>query len=82
MQVKTVIHLSQSIEGALLHWDDEDWSSNVLNDDGSYMNAAKAKSLFIKLKSDGVKVLPIGECPNFDYQKGCQCRVKSMESEE
>lgn len=73
LKIKRTLHLSQSIEGALKNWSELDWGMSLLNDDGSYMNSAKAKSIFLKLKDEGKRVLPIGHCPNFDYQKGCLC---------
>ena len=43
----------------------------VKSDDGEYASFAEAQTYLDQLRSDGVHVLPVGECNNFDPIKGC-----------
>lgn len=63
-----MLHLSQSIEGALKYWTRKDWvelgKENNLSGD-------ECKKFFENYREKGWKVIPMGDCDNFDYKKGC-----------
>lgn len=64
-----IIHLSQSIEGALKHWNRSMWK--MIADDNN-MTVAECKEQFKIMLSEGKKVLPISkDCKTFDYVNGC-----------
>lgn len=68
------MHLCQSVRGAL------NWDKRMLkrmckvytNDDGTHPTPDQLRDYFMDALSEGKEVLPIGECDNFDYKKGCQ----------
>lgn len=44
----------------------------MLHDDGKRMTDSEAREYLYTALGEGKRVLPCGECDNFDYQKGCQ----------
>lgn len=76
------IHLSQSIRGALMNWDDEDWVGVVRDDAGRLMHPREVKAAFLDHLARGVELLPIGgPCEGFDPVTGCPGHEISEESE-
>ena len=72
--VKTY-HLSQSVRGPLLNWSEEDWIQAVewiSRKDGTRFSPLELKAAFLEHVAQGHNVIPIGDCDNFDYKKGCQ----------
>lgn len=68
------VHLSQSITGPLLNWTSSDWQNAtkwITKKDGSAYSARELKMLFIQELSKGHEVIPMGDCDNFDYKRGC-----------
>ena len=67
-------HLCQSITGPLMAWTKKDWKAAtrwIKRKDGTAYTADELKGEFIKELAQGHEVIPIGECDNFDYKKGC-----------
>ena len=46
--------------------------SYASDDDGKPLTNAKFREMLYDELSKGYRVLPIGDCDNFDYQKGCR----------
>jgi len=70
------VHLCQSITGPLRNWKPKDWKNAlrwINKGDGSkYASADELKGAFLAELAKGHEVVPIGDCDNFDYKKGCQ----------
>jgi len=63
------IHVCQSIEGALLHWDFDIWLEVAVQ---NKMTVNETKREFIKYLKEGKKVISMGKpCEGFSYQTGC-----------
>lgn len=71
----TNYHMSQSITGPLMNWKKADWKRGtkyMTRDDGSTYTPDELKAVFLKELALGHECVPIGECDNFDWKKGCQ----------
>jgi hypothetical protein len=68
-------HLCLSIRGAL-SWPLRDFQRKIVpmlqHDDGRPMTEHEARNALFDELAQGHEVLPIGQCDNFDYTKGCQ----------
>ena len=72
--IKTKRHMCQSVQGWLnLSPRDQRRSLKyTTRDDGTpFGGVAELRQIFIDAKERGYRVLPICECDNFDYQRGC-----------
>ncbi len=73
--MSTKYHLCIDISGALRNWTAKNFAryyfGSVLHDDGRSMTHAEAIFMLKENRAMGRRVLPIGECDNFDYQNGC-----------
>ena len=67
----TSYHMCQSISGALRNWKASNWKNSVRHKSGRWMTPDEVKDMLLEELGKGRKVLPIGKCSNFDYQKGC-----------
>lgn len=65
--MSTTRHMSLNIRGAILN-KDYSWFSR---DDGTPASLREAESFLLDRLALGERFLPIGECDNFDHQKGC-----------
>lgn len=63
-------HFCQSVEGALKNWKRREWVSIMKSN--SLKSVEEAQELFWKLHSEGKRVIPIGDCDNFDFKTGCR----------
>jgi len=59
------------IKGALLNWKKKQLAC-IEHDDGQPMKPRAARMWLLEQLEQGRKVLPMGSCDNWDYQKGCQ----------
>jgi hypothetical protein len=69
------LHMCQSITGPLMNWKKRDWqkaTKYIFKNDGSRFTADALKQSFLEELALGHEVVPIGECDNFDWKKGCQ----------
>lgn len=65
------IHVFLDVKGALTNWDDKLLASCVAHDDGSPMTAREAKAFLLEELAQGHELIPMAECDNFDWKKGC-----------
>lgn len=64
-----MIHVCQSVEGALRNWKKADWRS-VARANG--WSIEQTKEVFWQYMREGKRVIPIGEmCEGFSYESGC-----------
>jgi hypothetical protein len=74
------IHLSQSITGPLKNWTLKEWKAAteyITRTDGSRFTVDQLKEAFVEELAKGHKVIPIGECDNFDWEHGCRGHAHS-----
>jgi len=68
-------HCCQSITGPLRNWKAKDWKSaakHMTKPDGTKFTPEGLKDAFFEELAKGHEVIPLGDCDNFDYKKGCQ----------
>jgi len=70
------IHMCQSIEGPLMNWGQREWKQALKymnKEDGSpFSSVNELKQAFLDELAKGHKVVPIGDCDNFDWEHGCK----------
>ncbi len=66
------VHLCISIRGALKNWNTSDFMHLFKRDDGTTLTAQEAREYLLDELESGKKVLPVGDCDNFDFQNGCK----------
>ena len=67
--MKRIIHLSLDIDGGIQN---ARLLKGCITVDGRVLNTVKEIRAFLyEQKAMGRKVLTMGDCENFDYQKGC-----------
>jgi hypothetical protein len=68
--------MSQSIEGPLMNWSDQDWCDatkwTTRKDGTKFESGSELKREYLRVHRDGWRVVPYGDCDNFDKEKGCQ----------
>lgn len=62
-------HMRVDIEGAMRNA--EEYIGAIIVDGKKLQTVEEVKQFFKNQLDLGRKVLPIGDCDNFDYQKGC-----------
>lgn len=69
--VRTRVHMCLCVAGAL-RWKDSRLAGLFTKDDGSECTGREARE-YLKLQDyQGRRVIPIGDCDNFDYNTGCR----------
>lgn len=69
------IHLSQSIVGPLVNWSDSEWLDAlkwITREGKQYACVEDLRRAFVDELRDGHEVVPIGDCDDFDWKKGCR----------
>ena len=66
-----IVHLCMNIKGCLRNNSDKDLEGMFQDDGGKDVPVEKAKIFLNQCLEKGWKVIPVGDCDNFDYQKGC-----------
>ena len=66
----TQIHLHLSVK-SVLHWPKKDLKGLLITEDGKRMTADEAFDALLDELTKGNEVLPMGDCDNFDFKKGC-----------
>lgn len=76
--MRKIIHVCQSVEGALKSWTKQDWQ-NIADHNNTTVHAVKER--FRIWAFEGKRVIPLGEpCEGFSYQDGCPGHI--IEDEE
>ena len=59
-----------------MNWTARDWQKSVSwfkkRDGSRFKDGREVKAEFVRLLGEGWKVLPVGDCDNFDKAKGCR----------
>ena len=66
---RRIIHLCLDIRGGIIHA--KELRGNITVDGKTLRTTAEVKNFLQSQLDMGRKVLPMCECNNFDYQKGC-----------
>lgn len=67
--MRRVVHICQSVDGALRNWGKAEWK-HVAKENGR--SPEYIRKQFEIYKFEGKKVIPIGPmCDGFDFEKGC-----------
>jgi hypothetical protein len=72
MEVGRSYHFCVDIKGALRNWTKKSYKGFMVDDEGRTMSFQKAKLELIRQLQMGRRVMPAGDCDNFDYQTGCK----------
>jgi hypothetical protein len=70
------IHCSLSVRGAL-KWPKSRLRKLLVDEKGKYLSADGAREALLDQLALGREVLPLGECPGFDFQSGCPGHVEA-----
>lgn len=70
-------HMSINIEGVLTQYKKKKINF-CSNDDGTPMSDAEARFEFLKARNEGKRVLPMGDCYRFCFEKGCKGHIKAL----
>lgn len=65
------VHICIDLRGALTNWHDSEWR-NCVTDKGRTLTPKEVQAAFLDELAKGRRVIPFGECDNFDYQTGCK----------
>lgn len=71
MSKTTSYHFCINIRG-MLEWPKKDLKKAMRKEDGSYLTPDEVRDFLFDRLSEGKKVLPLGECDNFCFEKGCR----------
>lgn len=74
LAVKETRHFCQNVEGAIKNWTKSYWE-HVAKENG--ISVAETQGFFFRCQREGKRVVPIGECDNFDFQTGCKGHIES-----
>jgi len=64
-------HMSLNIKGMLEYYGKRKIKDLFFKEDGTPLSSVESREYLNECLSNGWRVIPIGECDNFDYQKGC-----------
>lgn len=65
-------HMGLSVEGALRQIPNNNKYSFANHDDGRAMTNKELRVYLTKARFEGKRLLPMGDCDNFDDQNGCR----------
>lgn len=67
-------HMGLDVQGALnaIEHRDNKLMSFAQHDNGRFMTFGELKDELWQALKEGKKVIPTGDCDNFDYKKGCR----------
>lgn len=67
--MKRLVHIVQSVEGAIKNWKESDWTHVATE---NQTTVQMVKEYFERCRERGVKFIPIGDpCEGFTADKGC-----------
>lgn len=73
-------HLSLNIEGAFRNFGRRKMTGLLQDDDGTNLSDKEVRDYLNECLVKGWKVIPCGDCDNFDYQTGCKGHTKKYRS--
>lgn len=76
---RRIIHCCLDIEGAIRNA--KDFKGCITVDSHTLTTVRKVKSFLREQLAIGRRVLPVGDCDNFDYQTGCKGHVVEEDAE-
>lgn len=76
---RTLVHCCLDISGALKHA--KDFKGCITVDGRPLMTVKEIKEFLEYQLAMGRRVLPMGDCDNFDYQTGCKGHVVQEDAE-
>jgi len=71
---ETLLHMSVNLKGLLRNTGKKSMKGFFTDDNGNELSDKDARKYVFDCIARGWRVIPMGDCPNFDYQEGCQCR--------
>jgi len=74
-------HMKWNIVGALKR-SDKELDGTMQYEDGRFLTGAQVRKYLQKCLVKGWRVLPLGNCEGFDYQKGCPGHPNEKEENE
>lgn len=63
-------HVALNVRGALA-WPKRELKGLLTDNDGRKLSPDQARSALMDMLSQGIELLPIGDCDGFDYKTGC-----------
>jgi hypothetical protein len=69
--MKEIRHMSVDITGVLRNYGKKSMKGLITEDNGAEWTDVMVRKYLNKCLAEGKKLLPIGDCEGFDYQKGC-----------
>lgn len=73
--------MAASIDGMLSFYKRKNMNGIMNHDDGRPLTDGEARAFLAESKEKGWKVIPCGDCDNFDHQTGCKGHVLMYEDE-
>lgn len=77
-------HMCMSVTGPLANWPLREWKralKYINKDDGTpFRSVEELKRSFLDELAKGHKVIPMGECDNFDWEQGCMGHLVEEET--
>ena len=75
-------HMCCDIRGLLNNNNTPNSLKGMFSDDnGNPVSDREAREYLYDCIAKGWRVIPMGDCPTFDYQKGCQCHKMEKQNE-
>ena len=77
---KNIVHISYDISGLLREFKHRSLDGSITcTETGRALGDREARTHLQELLDQGHKLIPLGDCPTFDPQTGCNCRKVSDE---
>lgn len=64
-------HMCMNIEGALRNYGKKSMAGLITEDSGAEWTDKMVRNYLQECLAKGYRVIPMGDCEGFDYQKGC-----------
>lgn len=76
------VHMCMDVRGALHNWSDREMQGVFTDADGKPLSIREAKEFLMDEIAKGHRVIPIGDCDQFDFQTGCPGHITSCPESE
>lgn len=74
-----IVHMCLSVRGAL-NWPKRRLRWMFKDEKGRYASGDEAREILLEHLSQGHEVIPMCQCPDFDFKKGCPGRTEKAAS--